>query len=286
MAEVKTGYAEVNGIQMYYEEAGDGHPLVLIHADIADHRMWSQQFSEFAKHYRTIAYDRRGFGQSQMGEGEFSDRTDLYGLLQYLNVDKVYLIGCSMGGSTTFDFTLEHPEMVDALIPVSAVPIGFNFVGEMPTPKEKEMIAAFQENDTAGALELAAQLWVDGEGSAPGRADAGVRNLVKEMFANSLGTMEQRDANWPVAWLEPTAAGRLGEIQAPLLFIYGELDDPNFIAAADQVVREAPHAQKVAFADAAHMLNMEQPEKFNQLVLDFLNSYRLAQEVVYFGRWA
>ncbi len=261
------GYAEVNGARLYYQEAGEGHPLVLIHADIADHRMWNGQFSTFAQHYRTIAYDRRGFGQSQIGEGQYSEPADLYGLLQYLNVDRVYLIGCSMGGSTTFDFTLEHPDMVDALIPVSAIPVGYPFEGEMPA-KEMEMIEALKANDIPQAAEIAAQIWVDGEGRNPDQVDAGVRNLLKEMYVNSLASMEQRDNNQ--TWLKPYANGRLGEIQAPILFIYGDRDEPIFATVGEQVVKKAPHAQQVAFTNTAHMLNMEQPDEFNRIVLDFL----------------
>src|SRR5262249_13492382 len=112
------GFAEVEGGQLYYETAGTGHPLTLIHAGVADGRMWDDQFLTFAQHYRVIRYDARGFGRSRTESVSFSNRRDLYDLLRHLGVEKTYVMGVSRGGQIATDFTLERPEMVDALIPV------------------------------------------------------------------------------------------------------------------------------------------------------------------------
>lgn len=117
---VTSGIAEVNKTRLYYEVMGEGHPLVLIHGGGADRSMWDDQFKAFAEHYRVIRYDQRGSGKSEIPRERWSDSQDLYSLLRFLNVDKVYAIGLSQGGRIAADFTLEHPEMVDALILTSS----------------------------------------------------------------------------------------------------------------------------------------------------------------------
>src|SRR6185369_3177599 len=120
MADVQTGFADVNGAKLYYEVAGQGHALAFVHAWIADNTMWDGQFAEFAKHYRVIRYDNRGFGKTEPVDAEFSAREDLHGLLKFLGVERTYLVGCSNGGGISIDLTLEHPELVDALVTVGS----------------------------------------------------------------------------------------------------------------------------------------------------------------------
>ena len=119
------GFAEIHGTQLYYETLGEGNPLVLIHGGYMDRRMWDDQFHAFAKHYRVIRYDVRGFGKSELPPVPYADRQDLFDLLNYLGVEKTYLLGLSLGGIIAIDFTLEHPTMVDALILVGSPVPGF-----------------------------------------------------------------------------------------------------------------------------------------------------------------
>src|SRR2546421_4086278 len=124
---VQTGFAEINGTTLYYEVAGAGHPFVLVHGHLLDRRSWDEQFAVFAQRYRVVRYDQRGFGDSGLiTPGEpYSDRQDLYALMQFLGIERAYLMGVSGGGALAIDFTLEHPEMVDALIPVAAGVSGY-----------------------------------------------------------------------------------------------------------------------------------------------------------------
>src|SRR5258708_7065941 len=85
------GYVNSNGTQLYYEIAGKGHPLVLIHSGLLNNRMWDGQFLEFAQQYTVIRYDMRGFGKSQMGNVRYAHAQDLYNLLHFLEIDKTYL---------------------------------------------------------------------------------------------------------------------------------------------------------------------------------------------------
>ncbi len=120
---IETGFVETDGTRLYYEAMGEGHPLVLIHGGYMDRRMWDDQFAAFAEHYKVVCYDVRGFGKTELPHQAYTDRQDLYNLLTFLGIEKTYLLGLSLGGEIAQDFTLEHPEMVDALILVGT-PIG------------------------------------------------------------------------------------------------------------------------------------------------------------------
>jgi pimeloyl-ACP methyl ester carboxylesterase len=118
--QVHNGFVQTNGTQLCYEMAGSGHPLVLLHGGYMDRRMWDDQFAAFAQDHGVIRYDIRGFGKSALPQVPYADREDLCDLLTFLGIEKTYLLGFSLGGGIALDFTLEHPEQVDALILVGS----------------------------------------------------------------------------------------------------------------------------------------------------------------------
>ena len=113
-------FAEINGTQILYEVAGSGHPLVLMHAGICDSRMWDDQWDIFSKQFRVIRYDVRGFGRSAIPSEPYAHRDDLLELLRLLNVERIALVAASMAGHIAIEFTLQHPEMVSALVLVGS----------------------------------------------------------------------------------------------------------------------------------------------------------------------
>src|SRR6266849_9189416 len=108
------GFAEVNGTKLYYEQMGKGRTIVLVHGGLVDSRVWDEQFEEFAKRYRVIRYDLRGFGKSAEPSGSFSPLEDLRALLGFLKVEQVTVVGGSLGGMIATDFALEYPQTVEA----------------------------------------------------------------------------------------------------------------------------------------------------------------------------
>ena len=136
----QTGFADLNGARFYYEVAGAGHPLVLLHAGICDSRMWDGQVAAFAQHYQVVRYDLRGFGQTASVDGSFAHHHDLLALLNHLGIEKTYLLGCSMGGSAALDFALEQPERVAALILVGSSPSGYK--ANRPPPSQLDAVDA------------------------------------------------------------------------------------------------------------------------------------------------
>jgi pimeloyl-ACP methyl ester carboxylesterase len=263
----ESGTAEVNGARIYYEVTGEGEPLVLVHAGIADSRMWDDQFDDFADGYRVVRYDMRGFGRTEMVEGPFSHHEDLRGLLDFLALDRVHIVGCSMGGGTVLDFALEYPERVGNVVLVGSVIGGFD--PDFGPPKEwDELVAADEAGDLALISELEVRMWVDGPGRSPEDVEASVRDLVREM---NLIALQNEATELGDEWEpEPPAADRLPDIQAPTLLMIGDEDQPRIFAAADLLEKELPNVRKVIMHGTAHVPNMERPGEFNRVVFDFL----------------
>lgn len=263
----ESGFAEVNGASLYYEILGEGEPLILLHAGIADRRMWDGQFGAFADRYRVVRYDRRGFGRSALEEGPYSHHDDLRGLLDYLGIERSSFVGCSMGGATVIDFVLSDPERARALVLVGSAVSGVESDTQPPQEWE-ELVAADEAGDLERVSELEVRIWVDGPYRYPGAVDPAVRNLVREMNLISLlseasGLGEERPAN-------PPAAERLGEIRAPTLVVAGALDRPEIVARSELLVHSIPHARIILMDGTAHLPNMEKPGEFNRTVLKFL----------------
>jgi len=263
----ETGMAEVNGARIYYEVVGEGEPLVLVHAGIADGRMWEGQLTAFADRYLVIRYDMRGFGRTAMVEGPFSHHEDLRGLLDFLDSDRAHIVGCSMGGGAVLDFALEYSDRVGSLVLVGSAVGGFR--PDFDSPKEwDELVAADEAGDLELVSELEVRIWVDGPKRAPEDVEAPVRDLVREM---NLIALQNEAAELGEEWEpEPPAADRLPDVQAPTLLIVGDEDQPRVFAAADLLERELPNVRKVVMHGTAHLPNMERPEEFNRIVLDFL----------------
>ncbi|GAC1368359.1 MAG: alpha/beta hydrolase [Ktedonobacteraceae bacterium] len=278
--QVQTGFAEINGTSLYYEVAGVGHPFVLVHGHLLDRRSWDDQFTVFAQRYRVVRYDQRGFGASGLiTQGEaYSDRQDLYALMKFLGIESAFIMGVSGGGALAIDFTLEHPDMVDALIPVTAGVSGFRPSEEM-MQKHPDVVRmfmslndAFKMHDIARAVEISLALWTDGPGRLPGQAAPHVRERIREMTIHNWQRSDHAaQAETPPVPLEPPAIGRLSEIAVPTLVILGECDGPTPL---DQLAAEIPGVKKVVIAGTAHHPFMEKPSEFNQIVLNFLGSLK------------
>lgn len=264
-------YAEMDGGRIYYEVAGQGQPLVLAHAGFLDSRMWDDQWEALAQHYRVIRFDLRGYGQSDSIDAPVAYRRDLHHLLRHLEIPRAHLVGCSLSGEMVLDFALEYPEMVSALVVVSAVPGGFEMQGEPPRYL-MEMIGAVQAGDLERASELQVRIWVDGSFREPEQVSPAVRQHAAQINQDNLsrGTWAVTSMMPPADPLQPPAVTRLGDIAAPTLVIAGALDHPEILRAADVLADGIAQARRVIVPDSAHVPNMEQPEAFNRAVIDFL----------------
>jgi pimeloyl-ACP methyl ester carboxylesterase len=213
----------------------------------------------------------RGFGMTAMVGGPFSHHEDLRGLLDSLDIERAHLIGCSMGGGTVLDFALEYPQRVGNLVLVGSAVGGF--APDIDPPRQwDEILAADEAGDLERVSELEVQVWVDGPWRSPEDVDTAVRDLVREM---NLIALRNEALGLGDEWApEPPVADRLPDVQAPTLLIVGDEDQPRTFAAADLLGRELPNVRKVVMHGTAHMPNMERPEEFDRVVLDFLKDHR------------
>jgi pimeloyl-ACP methyl ester carboxylesterase len=269
-AAVRADYLDIPGGRLYYEVQGDGEPLVLIHAGVADLRMWDPQMDAFAEHYKVIRYDERFCGRSRTDEVEFSRRKDLSDLLDHVGARRAAILGCSRGGQLAIDFTLENPDRVAALVVVAPGVSGLESpLGDVERPYIERAEPLWEAENWDGLVDVELEMWVDGPGQSADRIDPAVRERVREMdlgnYKNHTENLEGKSQQ-----LDPPAAGRLGEIGAPTLVVAGDLDMPSVLSAVDAIERDVPGARKAVIPGTAHMLNMEKPAEFNRLVLDFL----------------
>jgi pimeloyl-ACP methyl ester carboxylesterase len=256
----------LNGASVHYERSGSGFPLLLIHAGIADSRMWEPQAKAFAKQFDMVRPDLRGFGDSEFPPVPYSMVADLIALLDHLKIDRAHVVGCSMGGTTAIDLTLTHPGRVEKLVLVAAGVSGSN-LGEADAALFGDIEAADKAGDMDAVNRAEVRLWVDGPRRPEGSAPAPVRELVLDMNGRSLHT------DWASAEsqrLDPPAISRLSEITAPTLVIVGDQDLPHASANAELITSNVSGSRKVVIKDAAHLPSLERPAEFNRVLLDFL----------------
>ncbi len=265
-----TGFASIGEARLYYELAGEGQPLILIHAGVADSRQWDREFVHFARDFRVLRYDLRGYGKSEPVEGAFSHLGDLAALLEQLGFDQpLVLLGCSMGGGLAMDFALENPSRVKALVMVASGPSGLEL--DVPRhPRMADAVKAYNAGDMDLLAEIEAQIWFDGMGRTPEQVNPEMRALAVEMNRLAL-QHESKKLGDQHPDTETPAVERLDQLRVPLLVIVGEHDIPYAHAAADHVVERIPSARKTVLADAAHLPNMDHPEVFQRAVRAFLD---------------
>jgi pimeloyl-ACP methyl ester carboxylesterase len=245
---------------------------VLVHAGIADRRMWDPQVGAFAARHRVLRCDLRGFGESTKPPAEFAYHEDLRGLLEALAIPRAALLGLSLGSRVALDFALASPHLTAALV-LAAPALGGAPVSEARARYDAAEEAALERGDLPAAVEINLRMWVDGPRRAPEAVAPDVRARAGELLHDVL-------AGPPVParprWLEPPAAGRLGEVRVPTLVVVGDHDVPDTQANADRLAAEIPGARLAVVPGVAHLVNMEAPAVFNRLVLDFLAEQRLA----------
>ena len=266
--DIKKGFIDLGKCKIYYEEQGKGIPLILIHGGALDKRMWDDQFDEFAKHFRVIRYDARRHGSTTSEPDTFSHHEDLNRLMDKLNIPKAVILGLSMGGYIAIDFAIAHPEKVIALMPVSSGLTGYEF-------KDKEILENQKKINEAQSIDVAVEYiqksWTYGPYRSAEKIDPAVRNKSKMMYSENIANMKPgiREER-----LNPPAIGRLQEIKAPTLAIVGDLDMPGIIEIADMIVKNVNSAKKITIKDAAHLVNMEKPKEFNDIVINFISSLK------------
>jgi 3-oxoadipate enol-lactonase len=261
-AKVDSGYIQVDGGRLFYEIAGQGADVVLLHDGMVDREVWDEQFPVLAKTYRVTRYDRRTYGKSSDPQAPYSDIEDLNRVFIQLKIDKAVVFGMSSGGGLALDFALKHPSKVAALILVGAVVNGYSYSshmmtrgGHMPPPAElsdpRKVIRYFGWDDP---YEIYAE-----------NIEA-KKKFVKILEAN----LHEPTGDFYKPADRP-AARFLSEIKVPTLVLAGEHDIPDVHAHAGVIHFGIPNARREIILKSGHLVPLEQPEAFNAAVFRFLN---------------
>lgn len=267
----KSGFITIDNANLYFEIAGTGTPLMMVHAGVADSRQWNNEFAYFSQSNQVIRYDMRGYGKSEPVAGEFSHMSDLVSLLDALGIyEPLIIIGCSMGGGLAMDFALTYPAKVKALIMVDAGPSGLELDVPAP-PKFADAAKAFEAGNLALVAEIETQIWFDGTGRSPEQVNQEMRKLLYEMNRLAL-SHEVKQLGKRLPNTETPAVDRLGNLDIPTLVIVGVHDTAYMLAAADYMEEKMKLAKKVIIEGAAHLPNMDQPQEFQEIVEAFLDS--------------
>jgi pimeloyl-ACP methyl ester carboxylesterase len=272
--------ASVNGVDLYYEESGQGFPLVWSHEFGGDHRSWEPQARYFSRRYRVITYNHRGYPPSSIpkqADGYSQDLLveDLYQFLSRLGLRRVHLGGCSMGANVARDFAIAHPDMTRSLILVGA--------GAGSVNREQFLAAQAATADGLEREGMASQL----RGFETLSTRASFKRKDPRGFAEFLRYAGEHDAQ-ACAHLArnvmsrrktvPEVEAGLRALRMPTLIVVGDEDAPC-VEPSLLMRKWIPHAGLLVFPACGHTVNIEEPGLFNLHVAEFLAAVET-------GRWA
>lgn len=261
---------EINGTVLAYDDTGgDGRPVVLLHAGIADRRMWRPILDRLGDRYRLIALDLRGYGESELPPESFAHHDDVAALIDALGVGPAAVVGCSFGGAVAIDTALSHPDRVAALALFDSAIKGHEWSDETNEIWDS-LIGGIDANDLDAVAEAELRFWVVGPGRQPDQVDPELMEFAREMERRAL-VAEQALSAVDAAELDPPAIQRLGELKIPVLVGAGAADVPEISQLADRIAATVPGAVRLPdVPDAAHLLPLERPEPVATALTSFL----------------
>lgn len=255
------GVCRVNGLRLYFHSAGQGEPLLLLHGLGSSSRDWENQIPEFAKHYRVIAPDFRGFGGSARA-GDYSVEhfaADVWGLLARLGISRFHLLGYSMGGAVALQMALDRPERVRKLVLSNCLP------SFRPDTWGKRLLlwSRLLLMSLFGPRRLSQSV---AQKLFPHPDQAALRAKVARRNARNDKGVYLQTIRALVRW---SVRERLGELKHPVLLLAAQHDyfsRPDL----DDFVTALPDARLTVFPGTRHGLPLEAPRDYNRAVLEFL----------------
>jgi 3-oxoadipate enol-lactonase len=246
-----------------HDEAGSGPALILLHAGIADRRMWSEHLDPLAAAgFRVVAPDLQGFGESPVGEGEQAPWEDVVGTLDALGIERAALAGNSFGGAVALRVALVAPERVSALALISAPAPELEPSAELEAAWAAEE-EALEREDVDAAVAAVVDAWTLPD--APQELRDRLAAMQRRVFELGEAVEEFQEAADPLE-----ALAQLGGVEVPALVAAGEHDMPDFIEAARVLAQALPHAQHELIGSAGHLAPLETPDAFRALLIEFL----------------
>jgi 3-oxoadipate enol-lactonase len=271
-----SGFVHYAGSKLYYEDYGSGEPVIFLHGGFMDHRMWSHQAEGLQDKFRVVTIDLRGHGSTIDGDSSYFMYEGIKAVMDSLKIKKASLAGLSLGSIVATDMALEYPDYVQKL--VLSTPGIHTWVKEVTADslmrKNMRLVehALVGQKDTALAAEYFIRTWFDGPFRKSSQTDTAERKMAVSMATSTMRI--HKLSHWP-RFAENPATGRLGNIQAPVLIIQGELDNQTIKLNCDTLQASIPHVQRYLIKGVAHMPNMERPEEFNNALIGFLSQNSL-----------
>ena len=259
---------QVNGSNLHYEEAGDkaGMPVLFIHGFPFSHEMWKQQMELVSKTYRAITYDIKGHGLSDVGDGQYTIEghvDDLFALLDHLHLDRVVIVGLSMGGYITLRALERNQDRFRAAVLCDTR-------SEADTPEGKlRRFGGMVEVKKSGSQQFAdtflKSVFAPASLTTKPEAVEAIRRIIARTPPLSIsGTLLALAAR-------TDTTGVLPLIRIPVLILVGAVDQVTPPAASQAMHERIKDSELQIVPGAAHMSNLENTEFFNRALLSFLD---------------
>jgi pimeloyl-ACP methyl ester carboxylesterase len=266
-------------MDLYYEETGEGFPLIWCHEYGGDYRSWEPQVRYFSRRYRVVTWNYRGYPPSEVPKdpNAYSVEVlvdDLRGLMKHLGLRRAHIGGLSMGGGVALNFGIRYPELAESLVIAAA---GSGTVEREQFLKDAEARAAMFEREGPVAKQRTVAEAATRKGFAlkdPRGWAEFLRNVLDHSGLGSAlmmrGVQMRRKTIFELR-------SELEKMSVPSLIVVGDQDEPC-LEPGLFMKRHIPHAGLVVMPMTGHTANIEEPALFNQVVSEFLAS-------VESGRW-
>jgi pimeloyl-ACP methyl ester carboxylesterase len=255
-----------SGLEIAYERAGEGPPLVFVHGAAGDSRLWRPQLAGLAGEFTVVAWDEPGAGRSSDLRGDFglADYANcLAALIDELGLGPAHVAGLSWGGTVAQELYRHRPELVATLVLVDTYA---GWKGSLPEEEVRARVAGAREMLAAPAAEFDPTLPGLFAGDPPAEFVPLLEEVAAAVRPESLRTQLSLMA-------EADQRDLLPRIAATTLLIWGELDARSPLPVARRLERAIPDASLVVIPDCGHVSNLEAPERFNEVVREFCRAH-------------
>ncbi|MBC8281520.1 MAG: alpha/beta fold hydrolase [Chloroflexi bacterium] len=272
-----------DGVEIYYQVAGEGYPLVMAHEFAGDITSWEPQVNYFSRRYQVITYCHRGYPPSEVPNDPAAYSQDLqvgdlYRLLQHLGIKQAHIGGLSMGGTLTVGFAIAHPEMCRSLVIASA--------GAGSDSGDRERLVASWQSLSESMMTEGMEKFADGYARGAERLQFLRKDPVGwAKFHAGLAAHSAQGSSLTFRGVQMKRKTiyqlekELQLIRIPTLVMIGDEDGPC-VEPAIFMKRNIPGAGLAVFPQAGHTINLEEPDLYNRTVSDFLTSVEAGKWVV------
>ncbi len=263
---------QINGIDLFYDIKGAGEPLLLIAGFLCDHAYWSLLMPSLVSHYQVIRLDNRGMGRSSAPDSPYSIKqmaSDIAALLDCIGIDKVHLVGHSMGSQIAQELVLAHPKKVKSLMLLSSWAKGderFNSIietwGDLPGNVDLKLYQKV----------VFPWIFTDEFYLLPGMIEGLIEFAIKYPFQPTTHTLYHHSR----AILGSDTTDRLKHIHCPTLVLVGKQDILTPVKFSEQLAQGITNAELVVLNRGGHGLLVELPDAVASAMLNFLTKLKLA----------